>query len=1556
MKKRLIATLLSLAMVLGLTPTVFVLAQGESSTKQFDNIINLADVPEEFVTSGDSNPYGKTVEQPFLFVEQNELLLFSSYDIGKKDGRQWTTYYDKFLGEGHQMNLAVSKTDDGYNGEKSFESGGAYSSMDGYAYIEAVAFDPNGSGRKDHVAYVGYKNKSIDCWVLNTVTNKLSAAYPVAGAQNWLDSAKAKQFEVGNWFAITAGDYDGDGKDTLVIYGPGIGANYSIREFEFSGNALGYRTDPNKELLHSEYAANTGMMNDSNKKNRLNVDLATGDFDGDGMDDLAVLSYVSRPDTAYLKLNAKTYIPQVRIQFGSSGSLFSGGKSSVRWLTNREFSAGASYETVVAPSISAGDYDGDGKDEILAVGTKNVVKSASGSNNAESAFNLDESKLGSYYFDIADRALPSPAVKEITANTWTKTGIYPSLDSIWTPIAVEAVAVDGNTAADHAFISGGLYSVNGGNLVEVFTPDYFKKSDAGAGSSLVSNTFIASVAVGNFDHNNLGREQVTIAIGLKEKSQDDYYYMLGIIGGKNYTDSGNAGGYYSNAIDDAKYVISNKGDSLDKVVNAVLVSMDRDNDGIRAKYIGKNYSYADPDVSAVLQAAPYFGELGGWDDFGDGVTTFTIATSYSMSTEKTSEKSFGIGANIEAELPGIKIAFEGGQIESWSESFEEAVETTVGYTVTAGPYNTVVLQRTPIYTYTYLLADKDGKFPDHSKGLTAEQYNKHSIQVAIPGAPTYYTLSVNAYNDFVDYYNTNTSVTPLIKITNPYLLNNEGNPWGYRSDWTVGEGESNVTRLSGNTSYPLGHNGGSQESSWEISEQITESVSYSKGYSFELSIASGGDFGVGSVYAGVSSSWENLSGSGTSKSTANTKGTSGSVANLDNAQRYQAYNFNWSFGKWDIDTLDGAGGEAPVYGYCVNNVSAAGMPVDDLTVSHDDDTGLFTFEWTDPDTKPQAANRLESVGFYIYQLIGDEYVRITDLLPDGTTSHTMAVSNAGSGNYYTFVVTSIADSPVHGMLESDYSNEVIYIKGMDGKSAYEIAVANGYEGTEAEWIASLVGPKGEAGIGIKSIEKTNSAGRIDTYTITFTNGDLTTFTVSNGEKGVDGSQIMLQAVNGTIQWKYDTEDETAWRDLLTIDGSNVTITGLEGKDGREIEMQKNSAAGMLQWRYKGDTDWIDLVSLAEIKGEDARDIEFIIVDGYLQWRYVSEFGEWQPTVDLTTLIVDFDSSKTVEFQTENEYVQWRYVGDPDWQNLILISDLTNGTIEGIETMIENHTLQWRQLISNEWTTLLAVSELRGEAGKDGREINLRLNGQTIQWQYAGDTDWIDLIDVSDLKGDQGLTGEQGATGTGISKIENTGTDGQLDTYTITFTDGTSSTFVVTNGVDGQTGQRGDTGATGAQGIRGETGATGSQGAKGNTGATGSQGARGDTGATGSRGLQGVTGAIGSQGVKGESGSIGSQGEKGEQGEKGDPGTPGEDGVDGVMLTDIFMDDDGAFNFVMEDGRTIKAVSSTSAGTGIETQSSPTVRGIIILWIIAITSLLWNAVLTAVLLVRRRKRG
>lgn len=54
-------------------------------------------------------------------------------------------------------------------------------------------------------------------------------------------------------------------------------------------------------------------------------------------------------------------------------------------------------------------------------------------------------------------------------------------------------------------------------------------------------------------------------------------------------------------------------------------------------------------------------------------------------------------------------------------------------------------------------------------------------------------------------------------------------------------------------------------------------------------------------------------------------------------------------------------------------------------------------------------------------------------------------------------------------------------------------------------------------------------------------------------------------------------------------------------------------------------------------------------------------------------------------------------------------------------------------------------------------------------------------DIVCPKGSKGDTGSTGATGNGIASIEKTGTEGLVDTYTITYTSGATTTFTVTNG-------------------------------------------------------------------------------------------------------------------------------------------------------------------------------
>jgi hypothetical protein len=70
--------------------------------------------------------------------------------------------------------------------------------------------------------------------------------------------------------------------------------------------------------------------------------------------------------------------------------------------------------------------------------------------------------------------------------------------------------------------------------------------------------------------------------------------------------------------------------------------------------------------------------------------------------------------------------------------------------------------------------------------------------------------------------------------------------------------------------------------------------------------------------------------------------------------------------------------------------------------------------------------------------------------------------------------------------------------------------------------------------------------------------------------------------------------------------------------------------------------------------------------------------------------------------------------------------------------------------------------------------------QATKGNVPTNTTYWQLIAEKGTKGDTGATGQTGATGNGISSVAKTSTSSNVDTYTITYTNGTTTTFDVTN--------------------------------------------------------------------------------------------------------------------------------------------------------------------------------
>lgn len=185
--------------------------------------------------------------------------------------------------------------------------------------------------------------------------------------------------------------------------------------------------------------------------------------------------------------------------------------------------------------------------------------------------------------------------------------------------------------------------------------------------------------------------------------------------------------------------------------------------------------------------------------------------------------------------------------------------------------------------------------------------------------------------------------------------------------------------------------------------------------------------------------------------------------------------------------------------------------------------------------------------------------------------------------------------------KTDGSKETTFIivkNGLDGEdgenghSAYEEAVEKGYTGTEEEWLASLVGPKGDKGVGIESITKQGTAGLVDTYLILFADGTTTTYEVVNGANVTKTSQLendsefITNATIGLINYylKDEVYNKSKIDELLRNVGAGLSVKIVatlptEEISGTTIYLINASGSNYNQYMYI-DGDWANLGSTA----------------------------------------------------------------------------------------------------------------------------------------------------------------------------------------------------------------------------------------------------------------------------------------------------------------------------------------------------------------------------------------
>lgn len=265
-------------------------------------------------------------------------------------------------------------------------------------------------------------------------------------------------------------------------------------------------------------------------------------------------------------------------------------------------------------NVATGDIDNDNQDELVIAGYPGVMGTIAGT--AVSGINGDYIS-----YNIIDG-------KDYRANGWETVTfdkkdllgrVVDNNDQLIPPVSLTCAATQGVGYAEQVFLSGCLYSVdtskNSDNTnkfslekLTEISTNREYKKDNGKKANK-EEIFVVNVVAGNFNGNRNGQEQIVYAFGMKHDDSDRYWYDIGYINKKNPGNSDSDYWYGQEQVMNFESSYNRDSNKRRASLYLSLAAVDCDDDSTLMRYKGQEVTWTKPEVLTILQSAPYFQDL-----------------------------------------------------------------------------------------------------------------------------------------------------------------------------------------------------------------------------------------------------------------------------------------------------------------------------------------------------------------------------------------------------------------------------------------------------------------------------------------------------------------------------------------------------------------------------------------------------------------------------------------------------------------------------------------------------------------------------------------------------------------------------------------------------------------------------------------------------------------------------------------------------------------------------------------------------------------------------------